>query len=96
MTYSYFLYKPSFQPKVNKLFYHRMAGTKVSDFLSGCRKIAEELGEREGKIDQIIQSLLKPLRYDLRNNFDKPLFKTSVTSMSDLRVGQRLTGMLLL
>ena len=60
--------------------------------ISECGEIAAELGETEGKIDQIVQSLSKPLRYDLRTNFDKPLFKTSVTSMADLRIGQTLTG----
>lgn len=46
----------------------------------------------EGKIDQIITSLLQPLRYDLRAAIDKPLFKRSITSMADIRVGQELTG----
>ncbi|XP_057381322.1 S1 RNA-binding domain-containing protein 1-like [Daphnia carinata] len=56
------------------------------------KQIAKELRESEGKVDQIVLSLLHPLRYDLRTNFDKPLFKRSVTSIADLKIGQELRG----
>lgn len=62
-------------------------------FILASKQIATELGESEGKIDQILQSLSHPLRYDLRTKFDKPLFKRSVTSFSDIKVGQELRGL---
>lgn len=67
---------------------------KLQAYLSAkpSKKIALELGESEGKVDQIILSLSQPLRYDLRTKFDKPLFKRSVTSIADLKIGQELRG----
>jgi transcriptional accessory protein Tex/SPT6 len=52
------------------------------------------LNESEGKVEQIANSLQQPLQYDLREMFDKPLFKRGITSMSDLKIGTVLTGLL--
>lgn len=62
-------------------------------FILASGQISLQLEETEGKIEQILQSLSQPLRYDLRTKFDKPLFKRSVTSLADIKVGQELRGL---
>ena len=62
-------------------------------FVLASGQIALQLEETEGKIEQILQSISQPLRYDLRTKFDKTLFKRSVTSLADIKVGQELRGL---
>ncbi|CAL4124636.1 unnamed protein product [Meganyctiphanes norvegica] len=40
----------------------------------------------------IIEGLSKPLDYDMRSQFEKPLFRKGVTSIDDLALGTKLTG----
>lgn len=50
------------------------------------------MNEPEAKVTQIVTSLSQPLDVDFRDQFERPLFKKSVSSLNDLKVGQRLTG----
>lgn len=63
--------------------------------VSAHEEIAAELRESVGKIQQILNSLAQPLQHDLRSEFEKPVFKRGVTSMADLKVGQKLDGVYL-
>lgn len=42
----------------------------------------------------IIEGLSQPLDFDIRAQFDKPLFRKGITSIDDLILGSRLTGIL--
>lgn len=75
------------------LFLHASINGRFILFILASGQIALQLEETEGKIEQILQSLSQPLRYDLRTKFDKPLFKRSVTSLADIKVGQELRGL---
>lgn len=44
-------------------------------------------------VNQVLDSLCKPLNYDLRNEVSKtPLFRKGMTNMYDLKIGMTLTG----
>ena len=55
------------------------------------RKISEELGIGVPTMELIIENLLKPGR-DPREEMPKPLLRTDVVNMDDLRAGQELQG----
>ena len=40
----------------------------------------------------VIEGLSQPLDFDLRAQFEKPLFRKGVTSLDDLKIGNKLTG----
>lgn len=56
------------------------------------KQLASELNETEGKILQILNSLSQPLQFDMRNKFEKPVFRRGITSMADLSIGTVVTG----
>ena len=57
----------------------------------GREKAAEELGLGLPTLDDIVSELLKPGR-DIRDELPKPLLRTDVLSVADLKPGMRLTG----
>lgn len=40
----------------------------------------------------IIEGLAQPLDYDIRAQFEKPLFRQGITSIDDISPGTKLTG----
>ncbi|WP_172207991.1 Tex family protein [Pseudolactococcus hodotermopsidis] len=54
-------------------------------------KLAEKLAVGKETLQDIISDLLKPGR-DLRDDFDAPILRSDVLSVKDLRVGQKLEG----
>lgn len=57
------------------------------------KKLAMEFEATESTIKLIIEVLLKPLAYDLREeNRQEPLFRKGITSLSDLTTNMKLTG----
>ncbi len=54
-------------------------------------KLSEELSIDKYTIEDILQSLEKPI-IDPRDNIAKPLFKTGVLTLEDLQVGDKLEG----
>lgn len=54
-------------------------------------KVAEQIGVGEPTLELIIENLLKPGR-DPREDLQKPLLRTDVMDMSDLKEGQKLEG----
>ena len=57
----------------------------------GTKKLAEQLGVGTPTLDDIVKELAKPGR-DPRDEMPKPLLRTDVLSISDLREGMELTG----
>ena len=53
--------------------------------------LAAELGLGEETLKDIIADLLKPGR-DLRDSFDAPVLRQDVLDIKDLRIGQKLEG----
>lgn len=53
--------------------------------------LAKELGLGEETLKDIIADLLKPGR-DLRDSFDAPVLRQDVLDIKDLRIGQKLEG----
>ena len=62
---------------------------KLKDY--GREKAAEELGLGLPTLEDIVSELLKPGR-DIRDELPKPLLRTDVLSVADLKPGMRLTG----
>ena len=57
----------------------------------GVSKAASELGVGEPTLRDVVQELLKPGR-DIRDSLPKPILRTDVLELKDLREGMRLTG----
>lgn len=55
------------------------------------KQLAEKLSVGQSTLKDIISDLLKPGR-DLRDEFDAPILRSDVLSVKDLRVGQKLEG----
>lgn len=55
------------------------------------KQLADQLTVGQATLKDIISDLLKPGR-DLRDEFDAPLLRSDVLSVKDLRVGQKLEG----
>lgn len=55
------------------------------------KQIAEQLGIGEPTLELIIENLMKPGR-DPRDSMKKPILRTDVMSMDDLKEGQKLEG----
>ncbi len=62
--------------------------------MAAVEQLALELSESPAKLEQILGSLRQPLQFDLRHQFDKPVFKKGLTSIGDLKIGTILTGLL--
>ena len=54
-------------------------------------EIAIELGTDKYTIEDIIKALEKPNR-DFRDDFEKPLLKSNILKLEDLKVGMELSG----
>ena len=57
----------------------------------GLAKAASELGVGEPTLQDVVQELLKPGR-DIRDSLPKPILRTDVLELKDLKEGMRLTG----
>ncbi len=57
----------------------------------GAEKVAEELGIGVPTLTDIVNELLKPGR-DMRDDLPKPVLKSELLDISDLKVGQVITG----
>ena len=57
----------------------------------GLAKAASELGVGEPTLQDVVQELMKPGR-DIRDSLPKPILRTDVLEMKDLKEGMRLTG----
>lgn len=55
------------------------------------KQLAEQLNVGKATLKDILSDLLKPGR-DLRDEFDAPILRSDVLSVKDLRVGQKLEG----
>ena len=55
------------------------------------KQLADQLAVGQATLKDIVSDLLKPGR-DLRDEFDAPLLRSDVLSVKDLRVGQKLEG----
>ncbi|XP_078676315.1 S1 RNA-binding domain-containing protein 1-like [Branchiostoma floridae x Branchiostoma belcheri] len=55
-------------------------------------RLAAELNCGTPTMQLIIDGLQQPLDYDIRAEFEKPLFKKGLVSMNDLKAGTTLTG----
>ncbi|MEQ9310250.1 MAG: Tex family protein [Balneolaceae bacterium] len=55
------------------------------------KQIAEQLGIGVPTLELIIENLIKPGR-DPRDSFKKPILRTDIINMDDLKVGQQLEG----
>lgn len=40
----------------------------------------------------IVEGLVQPMNFDIRAQFEKPLFRKGITSLNDLALGTKLTG----
>ncbi|XP_022107507.1 S1 RNA-binding domain-containing protein 1-like [Acanthaster planci] len=68
--------------------------TKVQKLLQATStgKLAKDLDVGEPTMKLILDGLQQPMGYDIRAEYDKPLFKQNLQSISDLSSGQELTG----
>jgi uncharacterized protein len=65
---------------------------KLSGYVKHQEKdVAEEIGVGVPTLRLIIDALEQPSR-DVRSDFNKPVFRNSVLSISDIHVGMKLTG----
>lgn len=67
---------------------------KVKTFMktTDVKKLAQDLSTDEHTMKLIVDGLLQPINYDLRDKYEKPLFRTEITSLKDLTTGQKLSG----
>ncbi|GAB1598289.1 S1 RNA-binding domain-containing protein 1-like [Argonauta hians] len=67
---------------------------KIQQFMktTSAKDLAEQYGIGEPTMSLIITGLTQAINYDIREESEKPLFRTSVMGWSDLKVGQQLTG----
>jgi hypothetical protein len=59
---------------------------------SGLKQLAEEFGVPEAQMKLISEGLQEAPEHDLRSQFQKPLFRRSITSVEDVHAGAVLTG----
>lgn len=66
---------------------------KIIDTLNGvdASKLALELGSDKFTVEDIVKALICPTR-DPRDDFDKPLLKSDILKLEDLKVGMKLQG----
>lgn len=66
---------------------------KIIDTLNGVdvSKLALELGSDKFTVEDIVKALICPTR-DPRDDFDKPLLKSDILKLEDLKVGMKLQG----
>ena len=56
--------------------------------------MAYDLGTDFATLQLIIDGLQQPSDFDIRASMEKPVFKSGITSMEDLKVSQQLTGVI--
>ena len=61
---------------------------------SGIEAVAEQCGTSISTMQLIVEGLAQPLDYDIRAQFEKPLFRKGITSIDDVTAGTKLTGKL--
>ncbi|XP_068247368.1 S1 RNA-binding domain-containing protein 1 [Palaemon carinicauda] len=54
--------------------------------------LADQLGTTFHTMQLIVEGLAQPLDYDIRAQFEKPLFRKGITSIDDVSLGTKLTG----
>lgn len=54
--------------------------------------MAEQCGATVPTMQLIIEGLAQPLDYDIRAQFEKPLFRKGITSIDEVALGTKLTG----
>ncbi|KAL7639440.1 UNVERIFIED_CONTAM: hypothetical protein RMT77_009941 [Armadillidium vulgare] len=59
---------------------------------SNLEMLAKQCSTSIHTMQLIIEGLSQPLDFDIRAQFDKPLFRKGITSIDDLILGSRLTG----
>ena len=66
---------------------------KLSDVLTDIdvKKVSSELGTDIYTLEDIIKCLMRPNR-DFRDDFDKPILKSDILRIEDLKVGMELSG----
>ena len=66
---------------------------KLSDVLTDIdvKKVSSELGTDIYTLEDIIKCLMRPNR-DFRDDFDKPILKSDILKIEDLKVGMELSG----
>jgi len=79
-----------FEVEKNPAEWPRIAG-RISAAAEELPKLAAEIGVGEPTLEDILTNLKKPGR-DPREDMPKPIFKTDVLKMEDLKVGMRLKG----
>ncbi|XP_052766286.1 S1 RNA-binding domain-containing protein 1-like [Mya arenaria] len=67
---------------------------RVNQYLSqhSVSDVSSQLGCGEPTVNLIADALRRPLTYDLRDEFDKPLFKKSKTDISKLKMNDQVSG----
>lgn len=70
-----------------------IGSAKIIDTLNGVdvSKLALELGSDKFTVEDIVKALICPTR-DPRDDFDKPLLKSDILKLEDLKVGMKLQG----
>ncbi|XP_069464547.1 S1 RNA-binding domain-containing protein 1 [Ambystoma mexicanum] len=58
----------------------------------GIEAVAQKLATTGPTLQTILDGLCQPEGYDLRTEFDKPDFKTTIVCLEDLKIGTILTG----
>ncbi|XP_064088194.1 S1 RNA-binding domain-containing protein 1-like [Macrobrachium nipponense] len=58
----------------------------------GLEALAEQCGTTFATMQLIVEGLAQPLDYDIRAQFNKPLFCKGITSIDDVTLGTKLTG----
>ncbi|KAG7158514.1 S1 RNA-binding domain-containing protein 1-like [Homarus americanus] len=58
----------------------------------GLESVAEQCGASVPTMQLIVEGLAQPLDYDIRAQFEKPLFRKGITSIDDVVLGTKLTG----
>ncbi|KAL8619606.1 hypothetical protein ACOMHN_019662 [Nucella lapillus] len=69
-----------------------IAKVKRSSSDTGVNKLAERFEIGAPTMQLIVEALSRPVSYDFRSDFQKPLFKKGMTSVADLKPGSVLTG----
>ncbi|XP_045596104.1 S1 RNA-binding domain-containing protein 1 isoform X2 [Procambarus clarkii] len=54
--------------------------------------VSEQNGTTVPTMQLIVEGLAQPLDYDIRAQFEKPLFRKGITSIDDISLGTKLTG----
>ncbi|KAL3873138.1 hypothetical protein ACJMK2_036292 [Sinanodonta woodiana] len=73
---------------------HTMFVDTVKQYLrnTSFKALSEELESGTHTLKLIFDALVRPLTFDYREGFEKPLFRSSLSSMDELKTGKHLTG----